>query len=133
MKAFAVLTIMLVATVLLAEGIDVPEGDPLQALLGLITSWSAMSPIMIGSAIVTIVVQSVRKFLPSSKARKAVVVLGGVVWAVLQALINGLGLVEALVMVLLTMGGAVAIYEWVIKPFTVKKADSQTLEYKPPM
>lgn len=97
--------------------LTVPEGDPLAALLNLILNFKAMSPLVIGSAVVTILVQSLKKFLPSGNVVRAVVTGLSVIWAVLQSLIGGLSILDASVMVFLTMGGAVAIYEFAIKPF----------------
>jgi len=104
-----------------AAGLEVPEGDPLAALLNLVLNFKAMGPVAIGSLATTIIVQSLRKFLPSSIARKGAVVGLGVLYAVLQSIIGGLGILDALVLVLLTSGGAVALYEWVIKPIIKPK------------
>ena len=112
--------LFLITAICFAADLEVPEGDPLAALLDLITNWKALSPIGLGSGIIVVVVQSLRKFLPSSNIRRAIVVVLGVVWAVLQGLLNGMGALDMIVMVLLTSGGAVLIYEAAIKPFLKK-------------
>ena len=119
-----VLTLGLVlgtCAVLRAAGLEVPPGDPLQSLLALIMNWKASTPIVIGIGLISVIVQSLKAFLPSSAVRKAVVVALGVAYALLQAVIGGIGWMEAAVMILLTSGGAVALYEWVIKPLLGKK------------
>jgi len=122
MKHIIVTLVVFSSVVLIAAGIEAPEGDPLASLLALITNWKASTPVVLGSAVVAFVVQAARKFLPSGAVRKGLVVVGGVVWAVFQSMINdGMGWLDGAIMVLLTMGGAVAIYEWVIKPLTKKE------------
>lgn len=100
--------------------IIVPGGDPLQTLLNLILNIKTMSPIAIASAVIVIAVQIADKFFASSNLKKAAVAILSVAYAVVQALISGLGVVEALALVLLTMGGATMIYNFVVKPFLKK-------------
>ena len=120
MKLFALFSIMLITAVCFAVELEVPEGDPLAKLLELITNWKTLTPIAIGSGAV-VVVQLLRKFLPTSNIRRALVVVLGVAWAVFQGLLNGMGALDMIVMVLLTSGGAVLIYEAAIKPFLKKE------------
>jgi hypothetical protein len=117
----ALVLLCFTSLVLWAEGLEVPEGDPLAAALALWTQWKTATPIAIGSLIITFVVQALKKFLPSSGVTRVVVVLGGVAYTILQKIMTGMGWAEALVLVLLTMGGAVLIYEMVIKPLFPKK------------
>ncbi len=105
-----------------AEGLDVPVVEPLGALLALITSFSAMSPIAIASAVIVILVQLMNKFLTTSVAKKGAVVALGVVYALVQKVMGGMGWLDAAALVMLTSGGAVAIYEFVIKPLLPKPA-----------
>lgn len=122
MKKFLIFVPMLLVTALVwAADLEVPEGDPTQSLLALILSWKSLGGVGIASGLISVVVQSLRKFLPSSGVKKAVVVTLGVVYAVLQMVLGGGGIMDALVTVLLTSGGAVAIYEWAIKPLFPKQ------------
>jgi hypothetical protein len=113
--------VLFVSLIVFAEALEVPEGDPLASALALWTQWKTATPIAIGSLIITFVVQALKEFLPSSGVTRVVVVLGGVGYTILQKIMTGMGWAEALVMVLLTMGGAVLIYEMVIKPLFPKK------------
>ena len=121
MKLFALFSIMLITAVCFAVELEVPEGDPLAKLLELITNWKTLTPIGIGSGAIVVVVQLLRKFLPTSNIRRALVVVLGVACAVFQGLLNGMGALDMIVMVLLTSGGAVLIYEAAIKPFLKKE------------
>lgn len=118
------------ATILLtlataALAVQVPETDPLAELLKLIANWQALSPLAIASSVIVIVVQSVKKFFPDFQHTRAVVVVGGLVYGLLQALVSGMDFVSAIIFVLVTSGGAVALYELFKKPlntaFGVKK------------
>lgn len=97
----------------------VPDGDPLQALLSLILGWKAMAPLAIGSAIIVVVVQAMKKLLPEFKYKRLIVAVLGVLYGVMLALSNGMGVLEAAVAALFVSGGAVAIYE-AIKPALAK-------------
>ena len=110
MKAIA-LFLAVFGVCLFAEA-SVPEGDPLASLIALISNFKAMSPIAIGIGVVTIAVQALKAFVGESfKYKRLSVTVLGVVYGVLVSVSNGMGILEALVLGLLTSGGAVAIYE----------------------
>lgn len=123
--AFTVLCLAGFSALALFGSTDVPDGDPLITLLNLILNFKASGPLVIAASIVTIIVQGVKKFAPTFPYSKGVAVFGGVIYGIFQALQSGLGLVESLVFVLVTSGGAVAIYEYLKNPlnavFQVKK------------
>ena len=94
----------------------IPDGDPFAVLVHLLSNYKAMGPLVIASASVTIIVQFIRRFLVDSRARKLVVLLLSIVAAILQKVISGMPWMDALVMAFFTMGGAVSLYEWFVKP-----------------
>lgn len=91
-------------------GIDVPTVDPLFALIELIKNWKAAGPVAVGMTLVTILVQLL-KLVPEFKYNRIAVTVLSVVYASLFHLAAGLSIVNALVMALITGGGAIAIYE----------------------
>lgn len=91
--------------------IVVPDGDPLQALLMLFASWKTAGPLAIGSMIIVVAVQAMKKMLPEFKYKRIAVTALGIVYGVLLAVSNGMGVVEASIAALFVSGGAVAIYE----------------------
>ena len=104
--------LIFLCSILFADSsIVVPEGDPLSALLALVTNWSAMSPLAIASGVIVLLVQGFKKFFPGFQYLKFVVVFGGVGYGFVQALVSGMTALNAGVFILLTSGGAVAIYE----------------------
>lgn len=125
-----VLGALVLTSVVWAVDLEVPEGDPLATLLHLFMNIKAMAPLSIAMGLIVGVVQSLKKFLPSSAAKKGAVVFLGVVHAVLQAIFGGLSVADAVVLVLLTSGGAVAIYEWVVKPL-LKKEEKDVIQPLP--
>lgn len=96
--------------------IVVPEGDPLAALLNLVMNWSSIAPLVKASAIIMVAVQAFKKFVPTFQYLKVVVVIGGVIYGFIQSMMTGMSLANAAVFVLLTSGGAVAIYELLKTP-----------------
>jgi len=117
MKIIALL--LLVSAVVFADSsIVVPDGDPLGALLSLVMTWGSMAPLVKASAIIMISVQAFKKFAPDFKYMKVVVVVGGVIYGAVQSMMTGMTLVNAVVFVLLTSGGAVALYELLKTPLT---------------
>ncbi len=110
--AFLVFGFLIVAKLVMADAsIVVPDGDPLTTLLTLVTSLKTMSPLAIASSVIVLVVQGVKKFLPGFQYTKVIVVLGGIFWAFVQSMTSGLSPINAGIFVLLTSGGAIAIYE----------------------
>jgi type IV secretory pathway VirB2 component (pilin) len=111
MKKLLALCLIMVSVNLWADGIVVPDGDPLAMLLALIQNWGAWGPLAIGSAVIAIAVQALKKFAGDFSYKRLVITVLGVVYGVVVALAQGSGVVSALVMALITSGGAVAIYE----------------------
>lgn len=106
---------LLVACLPVLAGIEVPDVDPITAIMEIIANFGIMSPLALASAGIVAVVQVLKKFLPEFKYKRFLVVVLGVAYGVVQSSLSGLGLVEALVLALITSGGAVAIYE-ALKP-----------------
>jgi hypothetical protein len=110
MKKYLAFALLLLLPCLAFADIVVPDVDPLTELLQLITQWASLAPLIRASLGIVVVVQVFKKFVPNFKYLNIVVVLGGVLYGFLQSLASGLSLVNALTFVLLTSGGAVAIY-----------------------
>lgn len=108
---FLLCLLVLSVSVLAADLVPVPEGDPLVLLLDLIKNWKASTPIAIGSMIVVIIVQVLKKFVGESLYTRASVTVLGVAYSILVTMQKGASLLEAAIMALLVSGGAVAIYE----------------------
>ena len=108
---------LLVSAVVFADAsIVVPDGDPLGALLSLVMSWASVAPLVKASTIIMIAVQAFKKFLPDFLYMKVIVVVGGIIYGTVQSMMTGMSLVNAVVFVLLTSGGAVALYELIKTP-----------------
>jgi hypothetical protein len=111
MKRFGIVLLLVCCVKALAEANTVPDVDPLSALLDLVMHWGATAPLVLASTIVTILVQVFKRFFPTFPYTKFVVVIGGVVYGVIQSLSTGMTFINAVVFALLTSGGSVAIYE----------------------
>lgn len=94
----------------------VPEGDPLASLLNLVLNWKAAGPIAIASSLVVVLVQLLKNYAGAFEYKRTAVVALSCIYGVLQALVSGLGLVEAIVLALVTSGGAMALYESIKNP-----------------
>ena len=108
MKKLAVALLLLPAV---AFGVDVPDVDPLVELLKLIQTWGAAGPLVIGASVITIVVQALKKFAPDFQYKRLLVVFLSCVYSVILSLSGGVDIASSLVMVLVTSGGAMALYE----------------------
>jgi hypothetical protein len=121
MAKFISFGIFVVSVVAFAESIiAVPDVNPLEAILSLLTNFKSMGPLAIASLSITIVVQSLKQFLPDSKAKKLAVLLLSLAYGVIAKIMLGTSWPEALVLVMLSGGGATAIYEWFVKPVMQK-------------
>lgn len=89
----------------------VPDGDPLQMLLNLVTNFKTLGPLGAGILFVTILTQVLKKYFPNFEYYRLAVTALAVIYSVLVSLTQGLSFVNALVMALITGGGAVALYE----------------------
>lgn len=113
------ITVLSIGTCALIRAEDFPmppDVDPLSILLLLVTNFSIMAPIAIAMSVVSIIVRVLDRYLKTKVVKKGLVVLLSVVYAIFEGVSAGLGWLEAVALVLLTSGGATAIYHWVIKP-----------------
>lgn len=110
-KLFSIFGILLISILVFAQAGQIPDGDPLKALVDLITNWQTMSPIAIGLAVVVIGTQALKKFAPDWPYNRLTVSLLSVIYGVVTAVTGGASWTSAAVLVLITGGGAVAIYE----------------------
>ncbi len=101
----------LLASSAYAGVLDIPDGDPFATLLNLVLNWSAVAPFAKAVAVIVFLVQALKKFAPGFQYLRTVVIVGGVVAAILQSIASGMTIQNAVVFVLLTSGGAIAIYE----------------------
>ncbi len=109
---FGFLFVFLISTLAFAQGVPpVPDVDPLAKLVELLTHFQTMSPIAIGLAVVVIGTQALKKFFPNWPYNRLTVSVLSVLYGLGQALLGGASWTSAGVLVLITGGGAVAIYE----------------------
>lgn len=102
---------------LFADGaLDIPDSDPLSVLLALVQNAKTLAPLSIASLVIMFIVQVFKKLFPNFLYTRFVVVIGGVIYGVIHQLLTGLSLVNSLAFILITSGGAVAIYELFVKP-----------------
>lgn len=97
--------------VALADVPVVPDGDPLTLLLNLIFTWKSAGPLALGMGIVVLATQVVKKLLPDFQHKRLVVTILSCAYGVVLGVSQGLGWLPTVVAVLVTGGGAVAIYE----------------------
>lgn len=101
------------------------DGDPIATISDLIKNWKKMSPVAIGAAIILILVQLLKhnifgQFFHNIEFKRSLITVLGVLYGVVYLVSVGTDWITALVVGLLSSGGAVAIYE-AIKPFLKKK------------
>ncbi len=89
----------------------VPDGDPLAALLALIANWKSSAPLALGMGVVALLTQVFKKFFPAFPYTRVVVTVLACAYGVLAGVVQGLPLLSVVVTVLISGGGAVAIYE----------------------
>jgi hypothetical protein len=70
-----------------------------------------MSPLAIGAAAVVVLTQAIKKFWPNWPYNRLTVSVLSVIYGIVYALMNGANFLNASVLVLITGGGAVAVYE----------------------
>lgn len=88
----------------------VPDSDPLALVLQLIMQWKTMGPLAGGMLVVMILTQVIKKFAPEFKYKRLLVTALSCVYGVILGVSQGLPVLSVLVAVLVTGGGAVAIY-----------------------
>jgi hypothetical protein len=113
MKFLIVLFCMTVATAFAVEA-SVPEINPLTALGELVLNYNGLSSMAKGILFVNILVQVVKQ-TSDFQHKRLLVVLFSVVYGVLEYMSAGGNFVSAFVAVLISGGGAMALYE-VAKP-----------------
>jgi len=108
-------TLMMMATLAFAQSMGVPDANPLQKLGELVLNWENLSSLMKGSLAVLILVQVIKQ-VTDFKYKRLLVTLLSIGYGVLQMLIGDANLSQAIIAVLISGGGASALYE-VLKPF----------------
>lgn len=126
MKVFKVACLgFLFVSLFAMAAVTVPEGDPLASALEAFLNIKSLSPLGIASAVVVVLVQLVKKYFPGFEYYDVVVVLGGLTYGVLQAILSGSSVGQALLFILVTSGGAMMLYDLFKTPvnalFKVKK------------
>lgn len=113
-KSFLLVLILLVPALLFAE-ITVPDGDPLSAVLSLITQWSVLAPIAKAILVIQILVQGLKKFLPNFQYLELFTLVAGLVYGFLQSISTGMSILNSAIFVLITSGGAILVYDYITK------------------
>lgn len=122
MKKIFALALLFFPLIVLAEPV-IPDGDPLSSLLALIMNWKAAGPIALASSVVVVLVQVLKSSLGSFQYKRLAVVILSCAYGVLQGITSGLSLFQALVLALVTSGGAIALYESIKNPLALTKND----------
>lgn len=124
MKNFLIATLLLFPLALFAS-IVLPDQDPLAVAMQLFQEWNTLAPLARGAMIIVVLVQGVKKIFPDFAYMRTMVVVGGIVHGFLQSLSSGMSIVDSAVFILITSGGAIAVYELFKSPlnalFGVKK------------
>lgn len=120
MKPFLVFTTLILTALFslaaLATGIaPVPEVDLFAKLAELVLNWGSLGSLAKGMIIVAILTQGMKQ-ITDFKYKNLMVVIFSVAYGVLQMMVSDVSLSSAFVTVLVSGGGAVAIYN-VAKPF----------------
>lgn len=104
----------------------IPEGDPLKSIADLILNWGTMKPLALGSSIIVVLVQLMKsellgKFFDRFEYKRVLITILGQAYGVVLLVLNGSTWINAVVVGLITSGGAVAIWE-ALSPLLKKKA-----------
>lgn len=111
-----------------AQSVELPapaEGDPTLTLIKLVTEWKAMSPVAIGAMVILLLIQLLKSsffggFFKSLEWKRFFITFLGIAYGVVYLISSGTPWLHALVVGLLSSGGAVAIYQ-ALKPILDKK------------
>lgn len=107
----------------LAEIGPIPEMDPVVLVMKLASEWKVLGPIGAGILIVMLITQAVKALVPEDfKYKRLLALILAMVYMVLVAISSGLGIGAAILGVLLTSGGAMALYEALKGVGVIKKA-----------
>jgi hypothetical protein len=109
-----VVALALMTGMAFAQGIEVPPINVLEELGKLVLNWNTLPDLMKGSVIVMILVQVVKQ-AKDFKYKRFLVVALSVLYGVGQMVLGGESLSAAIVAVLVSGGGAIALYE-ALKP-----------------
>jgi hypothetical protein len=93
------------------EPFPIPDVDPLAQLLLLVANWKAMGPLALGMGLVVLSVQILKRFAAGFKYSRVAVTMLSVLYGVLLSVQSGMSFMNACLAVVITGGGAVAIYE----------------------
>jgi len=105
--------------------IEVPSVDPAQAIVDLVTNWKEMSPLAIGASIILLLIQLLKSslfggFFKHLEWKRFFITFLGVLYGVVYMVSTGSPWINAIVVGVISTGGAVAIYE-ALKPILEKK------------
>jgi hypothetical protein len=92
---------------------DVPVVDPVTQALSVFTTWKTAGPLAGGIALVVLLTQVVKAFVPETFAwKRLIVVLLAVLYSIgLGLMTPGMTPLTVVIAVLITGGGAMALYE----------------------
>jgi hypothetical protein len=98
----------------MAAGIIVPEVNPFETLAELISNWGSMSGLAKGMVFVLVTVQIVKQ-ASDFQHKRLVVLLASIMYGIGQLVMAGQSVSASIIAVLVSGGGAMALYEF-IKP-----------------
>lgn len=117
MKVFLVL-ILSIFTMAVYGQVAVPDVDITAKLLEMFASWKTMSPLLKGIGFVMIITQVVKQ-ITGFKYQRLLVTILAIIYGALDAMIGGGSAVSSLMTILISGGGASALYE-LLKPLLSK-------------
>lgn len=107
-----VLTVLFFLPVLAFADLPVvPDMDPVASVLALLSNWKSSAPLVLGMGIVSLAVQVLKKFAPEFKYKRFLVTALSCAYGVILGVSQGMPPLSVILAVLVTGGGAVAIYE----------------------
>lgn len=111
MRFLLVCLLALIATTVFAVPPEIPDVDPIAALVELVKNFKDLGTLPLAMSVIVIAVQVIKKYFINSKYAFLLVTVLSLAYGGAHAMVNGAGLSSALVLVLITQGGAIAIYE----------------------
>ncbi len=121
---FAIALVILPLFALAADGVlPLPEADVVSLLLKLATDWKSMGALAIGAVVTLLTVQAIKAFVPEQwKFKRLITVVVSIIYSVIAGLVlPGSNIATVLVTILVTGGGASAIYEGLKGAGIIKK------------
>jgi hypothetical protein len=104
--------LLVLCTAAFADVAPIPDGDIGQVIVQLLTNWKSLSPLALGMAAVVISAQIIKAYVGDGfKYKRLLNLFLACLYGIGLAIQSGMGWLPALVSILVTGGGAAALYE----------------------